>query len=335
MRVAQKFAGYSLAEADNLRKAMGKKVREVMAKARDGFEAGVVRTGYGDDARQGAVRHHREVRRLRVQQEPHASATGWSRTRPPTSRRTTRSSTSPACSQRQDQPRQGGRLSERLPVDGHQGADARHQSVGHRTSTRCRPTRCPTTCPLAVGSPGAITFGLSAVRNVGEALVEQLLAERDENGQFTSVLRLRRAGARAGAQQAHGRVVDQGRRVRLARPHAARRCSRCSNRSSTRRSSAAVKREGRDEPVRRLGRRRERRRGRRRSGDGFDERIPIPDIEFDKSDKLQATRRRCSGCTCPIIRCSASRRRCRRKVEHVAARPARRWRTAPTWWSAA
>ena len=31
MRVAQKFAGYSLAEADNLRKAMGKKSREVMA----------------------------------------------------------------------------------------------------------------------------------------------------------------------------------------------------------------------------------------------------------------------------------------------------------------
>ena len=38
MRVAQKFAGYSLAEADNLRKAMGKKVRAVMEAARDGFE---------------------------------------------------------------------------------------------------------------------------------------------------------------------------------------------------------------------------------------------------------------------------------------------------------
>ena len=30
MRVAQKFAGYSLAEADNLRKACGKKIREMM-----------------------------------------------------------------------------------------------------------------------------------------------------------------------------------------------------------------------------------------------------------------------------------------------------------------
>ena len=31
MRVAQKFAGYSLAEADNLRKACGKKIRELIA----------------------------------------------------------------------------------------------------------------------------------------------------------------------------------------------------------------------------------------------------------------------------------------------------------------
>ncbi|HET9442187.1 MAG TPA: DNA polymerase III subunit alpha, partial [Acidimicrobiales bacterium] len=47
MRVAQKFAGYSLEEADNLRKACGKKVRAVMAKEREKFVAGCDRTGYG------------------------------------------------------------------------------------------------------------------------------------------------------------------------------------------------------------------------------------------------------------------------------------------------
>ena len=47
MRVAQRFAGYSLAEADNLRKACGKKIREMMAKEREKFEAGVEATGYG------------------------------------------------------------------------------------------------------------------------------------------------------------------------------------------------------------------------------------------------------------------------------------------------
>jgi DNA polymerase-3 subunit alpha len=31
MRVAQKFAGYSLEEADNLRKACGKKIRKLIA----------------------------------------------------------------------------------------------------------------------------------------------------------------------------------------------------------------------------------------------------------------------------------------------------------------
>lgn len=49
MRVAQKFAGYSLAEADNLRKAAGKKLPEMMAKERDKFIAGCVKTGYTKD----------------------------------------------------------------------------------------------------------------------------------------------------------------------------------------------------------------------------------------------------------------------------------------------
>src|SRR3546814_3635322 len=44
MRVAQKFAGYTLAQADSLRKAMGKKSREVMAKERQAFVDGVQAT---------------------------------------------------------------------------------------------------------------------------------------------------------------------------------------------------------------------------------------------------------------------------------------------------
>ncbi|HJR26726.1 MAG TPA: DNA polymerase III subunit alpha [Acidimicrobiales bacterium] len=46
MRVAQKFAGYSLAEADSLRKAIGKKQRAGMAKEKKAFVDGVERTGY-------------------------------------------------------------------------------------------------------------------------------------------------------------------------------------------------------------------------------------------------------------------------------------------------
>lgn len=46
MRVAQKFAGYSLAEADNLRKACGKKIRELMAKERGKFIQSMTGQGY-------------------------------------------------------------------------------------------------------------------------------------------------------------------------------------------------------------------------------------------------------------------------------------------------
>src|SRR5207342_193709 len=47
MRVAQKIAGYSLAEADLLRKAMGKKSREVIATERKKFIDAAEATGYG------------------------------------------------------------------------------------------------------------------------------------------------------------------------------------------------------------------------------------------------------------------------------------------------
>ena len=47
MRIAQRFAGYSLAEADNLRKAAGKKRREIMAAEREKFIEACDRTGYG------------------------------------------------------------------------------------------------------------------------------------------------------------------------------------------------------------------------------------------------------------------------------------------------
>lgn len=48
MRIAQKFAGYSLADADNLRKACGKKIREMIAKERVKFVAGCEESGYGE-----------------------------------------------------------------------------------------------------------------------------------------------------------------------------------------------------------------------------------------------------------------------------------------------
>ena len=49
MRVAQRFAGYSLEEADNLRKACGKKIRALIAAEREKFVAGCDAQGYGEE----------------------------------------------------------------------------------------------------------------------------------------------------------------------------------------------------------------------------------------------------------------------------------------------
>ena len=49
MRVSQKLAGYSLEEADNLRKATGKKIRELIAKERKKFVEGCVRNGHSPE----------------------------------------------------------------------------------------------------------------------------------------------------------------------------------------------------------------------------------------------------------------------------------------------
>jgi DNA polymerase-3 subunit alpha len=50
MSVAQKVAGYTLGQADLLRRAMGKKKKEILDKEYDGFAAGMKERGYGDAA---------------------------------------------------------------------------------------------------------------------------------------------------------------------------------------------------------------------------------------------------------------------------------------------
>ena len=53
LQIAQRFAGYSLGQADIVRKAMGKKVREIMEAEEQGFLSGSVKKGYSEhDARE-------------------------------------------------------------------------------------------------------------------------------------------------------------------------------------------------------------------------------------------------------------------------------------------
>ena len=70
MQIAQVMAGYSLGEADLLRRAMGKKIRAEMEKQRERFVAGAVEERRAEGAGRYDLRTARQVRRLRLQQEP-------------------------------------------------------------------------------------------------------------------------------------------------------------------------------------------------------------------------------------------------------------------------
>jgi hypothetical protein len=141
--------------------------------------------------------------------------------------------------------------------------------------------RVPPDILLPVASPGAITFGLSAVRNVGEGLVELLVAEREANGEFES---FHDFAERVPEPVLNKRTVESlikaGAFDLLGHP---------------RRGLLAAFEQIIDVTIER---RRERDRGvMSLFGDwdegasvtsGFDERCPIPDIEFDKGDRLRA-----------------------------------------------
>ena len=66
--IAQKFAGYTLGEADIMRKAMGKKIATVMQAEQERFIAGAGERGYSEADAQPGLRPDRAVRRLRLQQ---------------------------------------------------------------------------------------------------------------------------------------------------------------------------------------------------------------------------------------------------------------------------
>jgi DNA polymerase-3 subunit alpha len=279
MRVAQKFAGYSLAEADSLRKAMGKKSREVMAKERMGFEAGCERVGYGRElgeqlfdviakfADYAFNKSHTFGYGLVTYQ------TAYLKVHYPVEYL--------ACLLTSVK----GNL-DRAAV---YLADARSMGVKVVTPDINRSVmdfaalsvdEVPETVVLPIGSPGAITFGLSAIRNVGEGLVGQLVAERDANGPFAdfydfvervpepvlnkrTVESLVKGGAfdvfglpRKGLLLVFEQIID----------------------------TTVVRRRERDQGVMslfgELG-------GDDGGGSAFSERIAIPEVEFDKTERLK------------------------------------------------
>ena len=70
MQIAQILSGYSLGEADMLRRAMGKKIKAEMDAQRARFVDGAVERGVAQGQGRRDLRPARQIRRLRLQQEP-------------------------------------------------------------------------------------------------------------------------------------------------------------------------------------------------------------------------------------------------------------------------
>jgi DNA polymerase-3 subunit alpha len=173
MRVSQKFAGYSLAEADNLRKACGKKIREMMAKERNKFEEGCEATGYGRDlgkelfdvierfADYAFNKSHSYGYGLITYQ------TAYLKANYPVEYLSCLLTS----------------VKSNLDKAGLYLADARASSIQVLVPDVNRSQMDFAPDPERERS---ILFGLSAVRNVGEGLVQQLIEERERGGPFES-----------------------------------------------------------------------------------------------------------------------------------------------------
>jgi DNA polymerase III subunit alpha len=185
MRVAQRFAGYSLADADNLRKACGKKDRVLMARERSSFESGCDTTGYG---RALGTQLFDVIERFADYAFNKSHSYGYGLVTYQTALlkahypveyfacllTSVKTNLDKAAVYLADCRSMGIRVL---------NPDVNLSTMNFGVLT---PAEVPDGVQLPPGSPGAITFGLSAVRNVGEGLVELLVADRDANGPYAS-----------------------------------------------------------------------------------------------------------------------------------------------------
>ena len=177
MRVAQKFAGYSLEEADNLRKACGKKIRSLLAAEREKFVAGCVTQGYEEKlgttlfdiiepfADYAFNKSHSYGYGLVAYQ------TAWLKAHHPTEYMAAL-----LTSVKDNKDKTAVYL-----------AECRNRGIAvlppdvNRSVAEFAPDLS------GDGAGAAILFGLAAVRNVGESLVERIVAERNANGPFADI----------------------------------------------------------------------------------------------------------------------------------------------------
>jgi DNA polymerase III subunit alpha len=173
MRVAQRFAGYTLEEADNLRKACGKKIRALIQAEREKFVAGCVTQGYDRTlgtqlfdiiepfADYAFNKSHSYGYGLVAYQ------TAWLKAHHPVEYLAAL-----LTSVKDDKDRTAVYLGECRAM----GIEVLVPDV-NRSAAEFTPM-------VADDGSRRIVFGLAAVRNVGESLVERIVAARTEGGPF-------------------------------------------------------------------------------------------------------------------------------------------------------
>jgi len=170
MQAARAMAGFSMAEADMLRKAMGKKIPSVMREQQEKFVAGCVAQGHPEALGKelfGFIEHFAGYGFNRSHSAAYALVayqTAW--------------------------------LKRHYPAEYMAALLTASKRDKDRTALylhECRSMGLRVLVPDVNRSEldfaaldGEITFGLSAVRNVGEGVVELIIAERDKNGPFTT-----------------------------------------------------------------------------------------------------------------------------------------------------
>ena len=168
MQTAEKMAGFSMVEADMLRKAMGKKIPAVMKEQEAAFVAGCVNNGHPEKLGRdlfGFIEHFAGYGFNKSHSAAYALIayqTAWLKAHYPAEYMAA--------------------LLTAAKRDKDKTAIYLHE---------CRIMGIPVHVPDVNvsesdfgGVGGAIAFGLSAIRNVGEAVVEQIVAERTESGSF-------------------------------------------------------------------------------------------------------------------------------------------------------
>ncbi len=169
MRVSQKLAGYTLEEADNLRKATGKKIRALIAKERSKFVEGCIANGHSAEF---AEKYFDKVEPFADYSFNKSHSVGYGFVTYQTAY-----------------------LKAHYPREYLAALLTSVKTNKDQTAVflnECRQMGIPVLVPDVnesdsdfVVRDGSIRFGLSAVRNVGEGVVAQIVAAREDGGPFT------------------------------------------------------------------------------------------------------------------------------------------------------